>query len=180
MTMPQRVLVTGGVRSGKSTHAESLLAGYESVTYVATGPSPDPAVDSEWSERVTEHRRRRPAMWHTLETTDLADVLERSDGPMIIECLATWVTAVLDELGAWEGPGSEWEDALAARLDATVSAWAAAPGPLIAVTNEVGMGVVPAYRSGRVFRDALGTVNRRIAAVSDRVDLVVAGRVLHL
>lgn len=180
MTRPERVLVTGGVRSGKSTHAEALLADRESVTYVATGPVADPGDDAEWAERVAEHRRRRPAVWHTLETTDLPTAISRADGAVIIECLATWVTAVLDDLDAWEAPASAWQEALKARVEATVRAWVNAPGPLVAVTNEVGMGVVPPYRSGRVFRDVLGTVNRRIAAVSDRVDLVVAGRVLQL
>ena len=180
MTEPLRVLVTGGVRSGKSTHAESLLAERDSVTYVATGRVPDVAQDADWAARVAEHRRRRPETWRTVETTNLPAALDDAEGAVIIECLATWVTAMLDELDAWEAPGSDWENALVARVDATVDAWMRASGPLVAVSNEAGMGVVPAYRSGRVFRDVLGTVNRRIAAVSDRVDLVVAGRVLYL
>ena len=175
-----RILVTGGVRSGKSTHAESLLADRPGVTYVATGPVPDPAVDADWADRVAEHRRRRPASWRTVETTDLSAALAGAADGAIVECLATWVTALLDELDAWEAPASAWEDSLVDRVDAVVRAWEGARGPLIAVSNEVGMGVVPAYRSGRVFRDVLGTVNRRIAAASDRVDLVVAGRVLQL
>lgn len=178
--MNPRILVTGGVRSGKSTHAEALLAGCDDVTYVATGPIADPDVDSDWARRVSGHQRRRPASWHTVESTDLATALDRASGGVIIECLATWVTAVLDELHAWERPEDEWETALEERIVGVVDAWGRAPGPLVAVTNEVGMGVVPAHRSGRVFRDVLGSVNRRVAAVSDRVDLVIAGRVLAL
>lgn len=178
--MTERILVTGGVRSGKSTHAEALLAQQESVTYVATGPAPDPASDLEWAERVAEHQRRRPATWETVETIDLPGALGAANGAVIIECLATWVTAVLGELDAWDSPASSWEDALTARVDATVRAVANAREPVIAVSNEVGMGVVPPYPSGRVFRDVLGVVNRRIAEVSDHVDLVVAGRVLRL
>lgn len=178
--MNMRILVTGGVRSGKSTHAESLLADCESVTYVATGPVADPDADGEWARRVGEHQRRRPASWRTVESTDLASALDNADGAVIVECLATWVTAVLDELDAWERPAGAWDAAVEERVAATIEAWERATGPLVAVTNEVGMGIVPAYRSGRVFRDVLGSVNRRVAAVSDRVDLVVAGRVLHL
>lgn len=178
--MNARVVVTGGVRSGKSTHAESLLADCENVTYVATGPVADPDADSDWARRVAEHQRRRPASWRTVESTDLATALANASGGVIVECLATWVTAMLDELDAWERPEGEWDAAVEERIAAVLDAWVRATGPLVAVTNEVGMGVVPAYRSGRVFRDVLGTVNRRVAAASDRVDLVVAGRVLRL
>lgn len=175
-----RLLVTGGVRSGKSAHAESLLADCSNVTYVATGPVADGDADSEWARRVAEHRRRRPTSWRTVESTDLATALADADGAVIVECLATWVTALLDESDAWERPAGEWEAQVEERIAAMIVAWEHAAGPLVAVTNEVGMGVVPAYRSGRVFRDVLGSVNRRVASVSDRVDLVVAGRVLSL
>lgn len=178
--MSTRILVTGGVRSGKSTHAESLLADRDDVTYIATGPLADRDADSEWASRVAEHRRRRPGSWRTVESTDIASVIEQAEGGVIVECLATWVTAILDELEAWESPADAWDAAVEARITDVLEAWIRADGPLVAVTNEAGMGVVPAYRSGRVFRDVLGTVNRRIAAVSDRVDLVVAGRILQL
>lgn len=176
----RRTLVTGGVRSGKSSHAESLLADEPHVTYVATGPVPDPVADPEWSRRIAEHQSRRPDGWSTVETIDVASVLDGAEGPVIVECLATWVTATLDSLDAWDASNTHWDDAVAERMDTFVRAWSQAQGPVVAVTNEAGMGVVPEYRSGRVFRDVLGALNQRIASVSHQVDLVVAGRVLHL
>ena len=163
-----RILVTGGVRSGKSAHAESLLADRTAVTYVAAGPVPGDD-DPDWRARVAAHAARRPAHWSTLESTDLAVL---PDGPVLLDCLGTWLTAQLDEL-AWE------ESGLAPRVDALVGGVARCED-LVVVTNEVGAGVVPEHRSGRVFRDQLGLVNQRVAAVCDEVHLVVAGRVLVL
>ncbi|MFL6062925.1 MAG: bifunctional adenosylcobinamide kinase/adenosylcobinamide-phosphate guanylyltransferase [Marmoricola sp.] len=163
-----RVLVTGGVRSGKSAHAEALIGDRPGVTYVATGPVPG-ADDAEWAARVALHRARRPASWTTWETADLGTL---PDGPVLLDCLGTWLTAQLDTLG-WD------EVAVVARIDALVAAVGSC-ADLVVVTNEVGLGVVPEHRSGRVFRDLLGTVNQRVAAVCDEVHLVVAGRVLVL
>ncbi len=169
-----RVLVTGGVRSGKSRHAETLLAGRRQVTYLAPGPVPT-ADDPDWAARVAAHRARRPAHWTTVETTDLPAALPTA-GSALVDCLGTWLTAQLDELDAWEWGAPPTFDA---RLDALVAAVAAA-SDLVLVTNEVGLGVVPAHASGRLFRDLLGTVNQRVGAVCDEVHLVVAGRVLRL
>ncbi len=177
---PRSVLITGGVRSGKSVKAESLLAEQLSVTYVAPGPVPDPLTDPEWAERVAEHRRRRPAGWLTVETSDVAAAVDAAAGAVLLDCLGTWVTAAVDELSGWQQPAGQWRAQFDARLDRLAAAWSRAPGPLVAVTNEVGMGVVPEHRSGRLFRDLLGTVNQRIARVSDEVLLVIAGRVLKL
>ena len=99
---------------------------------------------------------------------------------MLIDCLGTWVTAVIDELGTWDERLASWASLFDAQLDRFEQAWRAAPGPLVAVTNEVGWGVVPEHRSGRTFRDLLGRTNQRIAAGGDDVLLVVAGRVLRL
>ncbi|MCW2855695.1 MAG: cobinamide phosphate guanylyltransferase [Marmoricola sp.] len=168
-----RILVTGGVRSGKSAHAESLLADRATVTYVAPGPVPT-ADDQEWQARVAAHRDRRPAHWVTLESTDLT-VLPA--GPVLVDCLGTWLTYHLDNLDAWSG--SDWTDAFEDALSAAVDAVRIADD-IVLVTNEVGQGVVPEHASGRLFRDLLGTLNQRIAAVCDEVHLVVAGRVLVL
>ncbi len=168
-----RILVTGGVRSGKSAHAEALLADRSAVTYLAPGPVPT-ADDPEWQARVAAHRERRPAHWVTVETTDLAVL---PTGPVLVDCLGTWLTAQLDELGAWAG--GDWGNAFEDRLAAAVTAVARADD-IVLVTNEVGLGVVPEHASGRLFRDLLGTVNQRVASVVDEVHLVVAGRVLVL
>lgn len=174
-----KVLVTGGVRSGKSRHAEELLVGEAAVTYVAPGPTADEDPDPDWADRVAAHRERRPASWTTLESRDLAAALA-GGGAVLVDCLGTWLTAVLDEAGAWEQPSAEVHALVASRLTVAVAALSAAPGPVVLVTNEVGLGVVPAHRSGRLFRDLLGTVNQTLGAACDEVHLVVAGRVLVL
>ena len=175
-----RTLITGGVRSGKSRIAEELLAGAPVVTYLAPGPIPDRRVDPEWADRIDAHRARRPIHWTTIETFDLAAVLDAVTGAVLIDCLGTWVTAVVDQLGTWDDPLATWQHRFDEHLGALMTAWTVADGPLVAVTNEVGWSVVPEHRSGRTFRDLLGVTNQRIAAVSDEVLLVVAGRVLRL
>jgi adenosylcobinamide kinase/adenosylcobinamide-phosphate guanylyltransferase len=164
--------VLGGARSGKSAHAEGLAAG--SVTYVATARR-DPA-DAEWQARIAAHVARRPPTWSTVETTDLPAVLDSVPGTVLVDDLATWLTGVLDDTGAWEGPVSEAR----ARCDELVAAVARREGPLVLVSAEVGLGVVPATRSGRLFRDELGSLNARLAQVCDEVLLLVAGLPLRL
>lgn len=174
-----KVLVTGGVRSGKSRHAEELLGRREPVTYVAAGPSPD-TEDSDWAARVAAHRARRPVSWATRETLDLAGVVAAADGPVLIDCLGTWLTGILDRHGLWEAEEAAATAAVAEQIDPFLAALTATGADVVAVTNEVGLGVVPAHRSGRLFRDLLGTVNQQVASCCDEVHLVVAGRVLVL
>ena len=174
-----RILVTGGVRSGKSTHAEALI-GDRAACYVAAGPTPDAEADPDWTARVSAHRARRPAIWTTEETQDLAAVLRATDRPVLIDCLGTWLTAVIDSEEGWEWDSGAVLDLVLARTDEVVAAVRECAHDLVVVTNEVGLGVVPEHRSGRLFRDLLGTVNQRIAAACDEVHLVVAGRVLKL
>jgi adenosylcobinamide kinase / adenosylcobinamide-phosphate guanylyltransferase len=174
-----RILVTGGVRSGKSTHAEGLI-GHEPATYVAPGPTPHAAADPDWTARIAAHRARRPPAWTTLETHDLADALARAEQPVLVDCLGTWLTAVIDAADAWELDADRVHDLVLARTDAVTEALQGSEHDVVVVTNEVGLGVVPEHRSGRLFRDLLGTVNQRVAASCDEVHLVVAGRVLRL
>ncbi|MEJ7635097.1 bifunctional adenosylcobinamide kinase/adenosylcobinamide-phosphate guanylyltransferase [Aeromicrobium sp.] len=175
-----KVLVTGGVRSGKSFHAESMLLAEPVVTYVAPGPEADVDLDPEWAARVAAHRARRPAHWTTVETTDLAMALRESEGAVLVDCLGTWLTAVIDELDGWDAVREDWEPVLLERLADILAAISEHQGTFVAVTNEVGMSVVPEYRSGRVFRDLLGTVNQRVAEECEDVLLVIAGRALRL
>jgi adenosylcobinamide kinase/adenosylcobinamide-phosphate guanylyltransferase len=173
-----RILVTGGVRSGKSRHAEGLLSGAATVTYVAPGRPADGS-DPDWDARVARHRADRPAHWSTVETTDVARAVAEARGAVLVDCLGTWLTALMDDGGLWEVPSQDAFGAIGARIDELCDALAAAPEAVV-VTNEVGLGVVPSHRSGVLFRDMLGSVNQRIAALCDEVHLVIAGRVLKI
>jgi histidinol-phosphate/aromatic aminotransferase/cobyric acid decarboxylase-like protein/adenosyl cobinamide kinase/adenosyl cobinamide phosphate guanylyltransferase len=171
----RRVLVLGGSRSGKSRHAEQLLAGAASVTYVATAQG-DPA-DAEWTARIERHRTRRPAGWSTAETTDPAKLIHRADaGALLIDSVTTWLAQVMDDCGCWSEVKPEDADLrLGDAIDTLIDAWAAAAVSVVAVSDEVGSGIVPATASGRRFRDALGELNQRLAAAADEVWLVTAG-----
>ncbi|MCR3719453.1 adenosylcobinamide kinase /adenosylcobinamide-phosphate guanylyltransferase [Prauserella flava] len=173
-----KTLVLGGVRSGKSRYAEQLADRYPAVTYIAAGKPPSDD-DPEWSARVAAHRARRPVHWATVETGDVTAALREADSPVLIDCLGTWLTRVLDESGAWE-QSEGWQQRVDERLGAFADAWRQATVPAIAVSNEVGSGVVPASASGRIFRDVLGALNTAVATHSDAVRLIVAGRVLTL
>ncbi len=177
---PFRVLVLGGARSGKSVTAERLLGHRDQVDYVACGlPADD--TDPTWAERIRLHRERRPAHWATLETLDLDGVLAspgrpaaRQAIPVLIDCLSTWLAGVMDECGLWaECPGADKE--LAARVDAMLHAWRSTRRVAVAVSNEVGSGVVPATAAGMRYRDELGRLNALVAAESEQVWLCTAG-----
>ena len=176
-----RTLVLGGARSGKSRHAQELLRDRSDVVYVAPGPAPDED-DSDWAARVAAHRRHRPAGWTTVETGDVAGVLRDARTPVLVDCLATWLAGVMGRAGAWESEDgdTEWRTIVDAEVDRLVEAWRAVDVPVVAVSNEVGSGVVPGTRSGVLFRDALGRLNWRIAEETEDVRLVVAGRVQRL
>lgn len=157
---PRRVLVLGGARSGKSRWAESLLSAEPDVAYVATAlPRPD---DDEWTQRVLEHQKRRPASWRTLETLDLTSAVE-SSAAVLVDCLTLWAGALIDD--PWVDP----------RIDALVAAITRTTNRVVIVSNEVGNGVVPPTADGRRFRDLLGEINGRVAAACDEVWLVTAG-----
>jgi len=169
-------LVLGGTRSGKSGHAEALLPADAPVRYLATARRIDG--DAEWDARIAAHRARRPAGWTTVEDVDVAATVAAGGDPLLVDDLATWLTGVLDDTGAWEA--AELPPAVAQRVEALVTAVAAAPGRVVLVSAEVGLGVVPATRAGRMFRDELGALNAALAAVADDVVLLVAGLPLRL
>jgi len=173
---PFRVLVLGGARSGKSVTAERMLSGRAPVDYVACGMPVDDA-DPSWAERVRLHQERRPAHWTTLETLDLEGVLDSADGaavPVLVDCLSTWLAGVMDECGLWTGAAGADKE-LADRVDGLLHAWRSTRRVVVAVSNEVGSGVVPATASGVRYRDELGRLNALIAAECEQVWLCTAG-----
>jgi adenosylcobinamide kinase/adenosylcobinamide-phosphate guanylyltransferase len=171
----RRMLLLGGARSGKSATAESMLAAISNVEYIATGHRQGSG-DPEWDQRVREHQQRRPAGWRTIETLDVARVLaEPEPAPaVLIDCISTWLARVMDDCGVWDG-GADADAELAGRTDRLVQAWQRTRRQAVAVSNEVGCGIVPATPSGRRFRDELGWLNTRLAAESDEVWLCTAG-----
>lgn len=167
----------GGAHSGKSAYAEGLLSDAR-VDYLATARhQPD---DDDWESRISAHVARRPPGWHTVEPADLPAVLRAAGRvPVLVDDIATWLTGELDDAGAWEG-GAQPLRACRVRCADLVSAVAACPVRLVLVSAEVGLGVIPATRAGRLFRDELGTLNAELAAVCDEVLLVVAGLAVKL
>jgi adenosyl cobinamide kinase/adenosyl cobinamide phosphate guanylyltransferase len=158
--MPLTLLI-GGARSGKSSLALRLAEG--EVVFIA----PAEAGDAELAERIDAHRAERPESWQTVEAPiDLAGALRDAppDACVIVDCLTLWVSNTMDEERAREA----------------ASLAASRPGRTIAVTNEVGLGIVPANELARSYRDLLGRVNAIWADAADRVLLVVAGRTLEL
>ncbi len=163
-----RTLVLGGARSGKSAFAEELAGRAGAVRYVATAVV-DPS-DADFAERVAAHRVRRPGVWNVVEGDPVA-LLAEPAAVTLIDDLGTWLTGRIDARSAWEGPrGTVRPD-----TDDLVAAVTGYRHRLIIVSPEVGLGVLPATRSGRLFQDELGELNQRLAAVCDEVYLVVAG-----
>lgn len=166
--VPSLTLVLGGARSGKSRHAETLLARLPPPwIYLATAQ----AGDDEMAARIAAHRARRGAHWRTIEAPrDLRGALAAcGDAPVLLDCLTLWLSNLMlarADIGA--------------EMDGLEAALAAAPAPVVAVANEVGSGIVPEFPLGRRFRDLQGTLNQRMAARADRVVLMVAGLALPL
>ena len=161
-------LVLGGVRSGKSLWAQELAAKAARVAYVATATP----LDAEMVEKVRRHREERPGHWHTFEEPlELEQVLARHGTEfdvMLIDCLTIFAANLLDTAAS---DSLCIEQHIAGFLGALRSASAS----VVLVSNEVGSGVVPPYPTGRRFRDLLGELNQRVAAIADNVVLLVAG-----
>jgi len=166
------VFLTGGARSGKSALAVRIAAASGApVTFVATGK----AGDAEMAARIERHRRERPAGWRTVEEPLALERAIAAAGPedcVLVDCLTLWVANLL-------GAGRDPDEVLAA-ASAVARLAAGRPGPAVVVSNEVGLGVVPAHAVARAYRDVLGAVNVVFAAAAGRAALVVAGRVLEL
>ncbi|MEU3524325.1 bifunctional adenosylcobinamide kinase/adenosylcobinamide-phosphate guanylyltransferase [Streptomyces sp. NPDC038707] len=178
--VPRRTLVLGGARSGKSVEAERRLETFPDVLYVATGGTR--SGDSEWAARVAAHRERRPGSWRTAETTDLVPLLAEDGPPVLIDCLSLWLADAMDAVGAWDD--AEWagggEKTLRERVRELTDAVRSTRRTVVAVSNEVGSGIVPATASGRRYRDELGRLNTAFGSECEQVVLVVAGQALVL
>jgi adenosylcobinamide kinase/adenosylcobinamide-phosphate guanylyltransferase len=146
---------------------------------VATAPErPD---DHDWVARIAAHKLRRPPYWRTVESTDLCGLLRapQGDRPLLVDSVTAWLAAAMDDAGSWTDD-TRAAGRLRERTDELVAAWAATVAHVVAVTDEVGQGVVPDTYSARLFRDELGRLNQQLAAGADRVVLVTAGLPLQL
>lgn len=180
--MGRLVLILGGARSGKSTLAERMATGAGGgVTFIATAE----AGDAEMARRIELHRAARPSQWRTVEEPlHLAAAVQQHAGStdvLVIDCLTVWLSNHLCRIEAAESSG-EWVRAveelqplLERELEGVVRAVRTSGATAIVVSNEVGLGLVPASALGRAYRDLLGFANRRVAADADQVLLVVAG-----
>ncbi|TCP22824.1 bifunctional adenosylcobinamide kinase/adenosylcobinamide-phosphate guanylyltransferase [Rhodovulum adriaticum] len=167
--MPPVILVTGGARSGKSSHAEARTRALPGApVYIATArPS-----DDEMRARIARHIADRGAGWDTVEEPfDLVGALDRTDGrgPRLVDCLTLWLSNLMFD-------GRDWEPQAAA----LTGALARQASPVVLVSNEVGMGIVPDNALARDFRDAQGWLNQRVAQVADEVEFVVSGLPLRV
>ena len=171
MSAPRLIYVTGGARSGKSRFAETRAAelGGQRVMYLATAQ----AFDAEMEDRIGRHRSDRPASWATVEEPlDVAGMLATVEGVVLLDCLSLWVSNLLLR-----------GDSEAQMLEATaqvLSVQTRRTAPLIVVSNEVGLGIVPDNALARQYRDALGRVNQAFAAGSAEAWLLVSGLPLKL
>ena len=164
MDIPHLTLVLGGARSGKSRHAEALIEALPPPwTYVATAQ----AWDDEMAQRIAEHRARRSGGWITLDAAlDLPEAVRGlpAGQPVLVDCLTLWLTNLMLA-----------ERDTAAAGAALIEACARASGPVVLVSNEVGLGIVPDNALARRFRDEAGRLHQAIAARAGRVVFMVAG-----
>jgi adenosylcobinamide kinase / adenosylcobinamide-phosphate guanylyltransferase len=160
-------LVLGGARSGKSHYAQQLATGFSRVAFIATAE----ALDDEMRQRITRHRQERPAEWTTVETPlALEDAILQCGAHdlILVDCLTLWTSNLM----AAEDSDSGVIFARAAQL---CEALRKVTASVILVSNEVGYGIVPDNDAARLYRDLLGGVNQQVAAVADKVVLLVAG-----
>lgn len=161
-------LVLGGARSGKSRYAQDLASAFQRVVYIATAPRDD----AEMRTKIARHRRERPSSWKTIEVSADLDRALREQCPsadlLLIDCLTLYMANIM---GRKRGVGQR----VRSHIQSLCEAVREAEPSIVIVSNEVGSGIVPPYRSGREYRDLLGELNQQIAKVADRVILMVAG-----
>ena len=161
-------LVLGGAQSGKSYYAQQLASHFERVTFIATAR----CTDAEMRKKIARHRRERASTWRTIEAPLGLETAVRSASResevVLIDCLTIYVANVMN---AGRKSKNDSKDC----IDAVCDAIRRAEASVIVVSNEVGSGVVPPYRSGRAYRDFLGQMNQKVAQISDLVILMVAG-----
>lgn len=171
---PQLTLILGGARSGKSDYAEKLAATMgQHILYIATAE----AKDEEMAARIEAHRLARPAGWRTLEAprsvgAALATIDTRPDA-ILLDCMTLLVSNVM--LAMESEPQMVIEATVQSEVEAIIAARNQLNVPMIIVSNEVGLGLVPPYPMSRVYRDVLGRTNQSLAALADRVFFMVAG-----
>jgi adenosylcobinamide kinase / adenosylcobinamide-phosphate guanylyltransferase len=194
MIPPRLILILGGARSGKSTFAERLAASSgKAVAFIATAT----ASDDEMRARIARHRAFRPEKWYTLEEPlELARAVQQAYklvDVLLLDCVTVWLgNVLLQELGQQESddrgkeelyiPDNLFDERSLKQIETLLAVvQSAEPNKtLIVVSNEVGLGIVPAYPLGRVYRDTLGYVNQRLAQAADRVYLMVAGMAVDI
>lgn len=163
------ILITGGARSGKSRHAEGHTRAFPGTPiYIATAE----AFDAEMRQRIETHQARRGPEWQLREAPlDLVAALTETDGqgPRLVDCLTLWLSNLMHAGRDWNAATDELAEALARQTS-----------PVILVTNEVGLGIVPDNALARAFRDAAGIVNQKIAAIADDVEFVISGLPMRL
>jgi adenosylcobinamide kinase/adenosylcobinamide-phosphate guanylyltransferase len=171
-------LILGGARSGKSTYAEELAVRLDKPTlYIATAE----ALDDEMAQRIQRHKEERPRTWQTLEVPiDIAQTLKGMDinaGIILLDCLTLLVSNIMTQ---WtEDIDHPQEDMLFEKVEKEaidlLSIVSDSAAEWIVVSNEVGLGLVPPYPMGRIYRDALGMVNKLFAQQADEVIFMIAG-----
>ena len=165
------ILVTGGARSGKSRYSLESAEKFPGKKYFLATAQP---LDDEMRKRIKIHRAQRDGRWQTIEEPiEIARVvseLNMPDNVVLIDCLNLWVSNTLDET----------EERFGAMVDETVSAIGGFAGTLVMVTNEVGLGIVPAHPKTRIFRDRLGFLNQAVAQKCRQVVMMVSGIPLYI
>jgi len=166
-------LVLGGARSGKSRHAQALAARFTRVVYIATALG----LDAEMRSKIARHRRERPSTWKTVEASVRLPEAIRSEASnadvLLIDCFTLYVSSAMRLNRHAEADNQR-------HIHQICDAIRSSRASVIVVSNEVGSGIVPAFRSARAYRDLLGQLNQEVAAIADNVVLMVAGLPIYV